>query len=126
MFIKEAKLRNIIRSIISESFNAGPGGLGANNASIRTMTDNFSNTPIVTANNIVDDFDTTDPACQEEIMNYWRTMNPGRPFPTNGESISYKNNVNGFTFNYVYNQSINEWIDDEDLNADLMDDNKMF
>ena len=126
MFIKENKLRNIIRSIISESFRMGPGGLGADNSSIRTMTNDFSNVPVISANNIAADFDITDPKCQEEIMNYWRTMNPGRPFPENGESVSYRNNVNGFLFNYVYNKSINEWIEEDDLNEDLIDDDKMF
>jgi hypothetical protein len=126
MLIKESKLRNIIRSMISETFRQGPGGLGSSNASIRTMTNDFSNIPVTKMSDIALDFDTTDPQCQEEIMNHWRTLNPGRPFPENGEIVSYRNNVNGFLLNYIYNQKINEWIDEDDLNEDLIDDDKMF
>jgi len=126
MLIKENRLRKVIRDIIFETFRPGPGGLGANNASIRTMTNDFNDVPVMNPQDIAADFNEADPAAQIEIMNYWKTMNPGRPFPSHGETILYKNNVNGFTINYIYNKNINEWVDEEYYDEDLIDIDKMF
>lgn len=126
MLIKENKLRKVIRDIILETFRPGPGGLGANNASIRTLTNNFNDIPVMEPQDVAADFDDTDPEVQIEIMNYWKSKNPGRPFPSHGEAILYKNNVNGFTINYIYNKKINEWVDEEYYNEDQIDIDKMF
>lgn len=125
MLIKESKLRNIIRSIVSESFRSGPDG-STNQASIRTMTNNFNDIPVMGPQNVAPEFDDTDPEAQKEIMNHWRSMNPGRPLPSGGESVTYRNNVNGFTVNYIYSNKTNEWIDEEYFNDDLIDTDKMF
>jgi len=126
MFIKEAKLRQLIKSVISETFRPGPGGLGANQATVATMTNDFKDIPYATPQDIAHEFDITDPVIQEELMNHWRTINPGRPFPSSGENITYQNNVNGFTNTYIYNANIQAWEDEEDLNEELIDTDKMF